>query len=704
MGKKVVIIGGGVAGLSAAHELVERGFDVEVYERRNRLGGKSASVNRLPGAERTDDEDPGKKGLPAEHGFRFFPGWYRHLPETLKHIPYKDGTVYDNLVSADRNLFTSYYRDPIQALLRFPRSFTEFKTVAAFPLEITRLGLTPSDLAFFFGKLLEYASASEERRASYYDTISWWDFMEAEAPTHSDQFRAYLVDAVTRSTVAAKPKQASADTIARVALRSLLDTFQPDTMIDRVLNGPSSEVWIEPWVSFLKRKGVKFFCNVELDSLEFEAKSLKSVRFVRSDYAQRNMRSKAAKADRALRASQAAAGPSWAKASSAEDIAAQKAQQAAAVKSHLDSWRERAKSIEHSRSLNSHAPVTADYFVFAIPVEQMAYYVHRSPTLQRLDPKLRNLIPLSDHVDWMAGIQYYLTEDVKITPGHLACIDSEWRLTAISQNQFWPNVDMKERGDGHVKTVLSVDISAWDVKGQLFRREAFACSAEEIAEEVWQQLKRSLNRPNRNEILLDSMLLGAQPIEAGKHSFPKASFSLDDDLVDRFDRKKEAFYKKFESVHFSAEAIRARQREQNDDTTLEASFAFGERTKVLAEPLLINRVGGMRLRPSSATQVDNLFLAGDYLRTHTNLASMEAANESARAAVNEILERSGSDEPACRIYPFRVPAEGLRLIEGFFRASDSSLAAVPVRMAAQAATVAADFAKNSIGKFFSRSK
>ena len=29
---KVVIIGGGVAGLSAAHELINRGFQVEVYE------------------------------------------------------------------------------------------------------------------------------------------------------------------------------------------------------------------------------------------------------------------------------------------------------------------------------------------------------------------------------------------------------------------------------------------------------------------------------------------------------------------------------------------------------------------------------------------------------------------------------------------------------------------------------------------------
>ena len=40
---KVVIIGGGVGGMSAAHELVTRGFDVEVYELHPIPGGKARS-------------------------------------------------------------------------------------------------------------------------------------------------------------------------------------------------------------------------------------------------------------------------------------------------------------------------------------------------------------------------------------------------------------------------------------------------------------------------------------------------------------------------------------------------------------------------------------------------------------------------------------------------------------------------------------
>ncbi len=43
---KVIILGGGVAGMSAAHELAERGFQVEVYEHKHKyVGGKARSVN-----------------------------------------------------------------------------------------------------------------------------------------------------------------------------------------------------------------------------------------------------------------------------------------------------------------------------------------------------------------------------------------------------------------------------------------------------------------------------------------------------------------------------------------------------------------------------------------------------------------------------------------------------------------------------------
>src|SRR5206468_8633909 len=72
-----------------------------------------------------------------------------------------------------------------------------------------------------------------------------------------------------------------------------------------------------------------------------------------------------------------------------------------------------------------------------------------------------------------------------------------------------------------------------------------------------------------------------------------------------------------------------------------------------AEPLLINTIRSLECRPNAKTQVRNLFLASDYVRTHTDLATMEAANEAARRAANEILVASRSTAALCAVWPLR---------------------------------------------------
>src|SRR3954470_12320405 len=95
----VAVLGGGVAGLSAAHELAERGFAVTVYEQRDAPGGKARSIPYAGSGS------GGRADLPGEHGFRFFPGFYRHVPDTMRRIPAPGGgTVLDGLVGATRVL------------------------------------------------------------------------------------------------------------------------------------------------------------------------------------------------------------------------------------------------------------------------------------------------------------------------------------------------------------------------------------------------------------------------------------------------------------------------------------------------------------------------------------------------------------------------------------------------------------------------
>jgi uncharacterized protein with NAD-binding domain and iron-sulfur cluster len=215
------------------------------------------------------------------------------------------------------------------------------------------------------------------------------------------------------------------------------------------------------------------------------------------------------------------------------------------------------------------------------------------------DPKLAEMRDL--HVDWMNGIQYYLRRRVPVTKGHVAYMDAQWALTSISQAQFWAERDFPARyGDGSVHDCLSVDISDWDTPGVVFGKPAKICSKNEIAIETWAQLKLHLN--DREEILRDEDI---------------HSWFLDPAI--QFDRR--------------------RRRNTND------------------EPLLVNTVGSWDKRPTARTRISNLFLAGDYVQTNIDLATMEGANESARAAIRGLLDAAGSKAEPPAMYSLYRPPE-----------------------------------------------
>ena len=61
------------------------------------------------------------------------------------------------------------------------------------------------------------------------------------------------------------------------------------------------------------------------------------------------------------------------------------------------------------------------------------------------------------------------------------------------------------------------------------------------------------------------------------------------------------------------------------------------------------------------TRIPNLFLASDYVRTFTDLATMEAANEAARRAVNGILRAARSNAEPSMIWNLHEPEPFLPL-------------------------------------------
>src|SRR5687768_1922705 len=167
MKKTIIILGGGVAGMSAAHELAERGFNVKVFEKQPYyVGGKARSVD-VPDTKTKDT-----KALPGEHGFRFFPGFYRHITDTMKRIPFKGNKqgVFSNLVPTQRVMMARFGKPPLVNIVNFPKSLTDLR-IAIHAITDSGTGLTKKDADFFAEKLWELMTSSFQRRNSDYERI-----------------------------------------------------------------------------------------------------------------------------------------------------------------------------------------------------------------------------------------------------------------------------------------------------------------------------------------------------------------------------------------------------------------------------------------------------------------------------------------------------------------------------------------------------
>ncbi len=560
--KKVIIAGGGVAGMSAAHELIERGFEVHIFEQQPiYVGGKARSTD-VPHTATGD-----RKPLPGEHGFRFFPGFYRHVTNTMKRIPFKGNKngVYDNLVATHRVVMGREGMNDIISLVNFPKSLADLKVIAK-AMKVSHSGLTENDISDFMDKLWQLMTSCYERRLQDYERVAWWEYTEAD--NHSEAYNEFFVGGITRTLVAAKPKLVSTRTGGDILLQLIFQMANPFTHTDRVLNGPTNEAWLYPWRDFLLQKGVHYHHQHNVMKVNCQPGSSKQQSAITGI--------------------------------TVEDASGQVQE------------------------------VTGDYYIMAVPVEVMAPLLNDD--ILTADQQLLGIKKLAKDVQWMTGMQYYLKEDIRIARGHMMVIDSPWAVTAISQPQFWDKIKMESYGNGLVKGIISVDISDWDQTGYN-GKAAKDCTKQEIMEEVWCQL--SLGLRDNDKPLLHADLVVACNLDRDINYSPTTP---EDEKMDVSKLKN-----CLPEIVSGFKSLLVPGLKKEDFKTVDK------------EPLLVNNTRTWDLRPESYCNIQNLFFASDYVRTHTDLATMEGANEAARRAVNVILERSGSSAPKCKIWTLHEP-------------------------------------------------
>jgi uncharacterized protein with NAD-binding domain and iron-sulfur cluster len=431
------------------------------------------------------------------------------------------GDVFGNLSVATRILLARAGRSEIVWVARHPENVDDLRV---FLIELfTPLGVPNDEIKFFVSRMLMVATSCGERRLGEYEALRWWDFIEA--PRMSPAYQAYLGQGLTRSLVAMRAEESSVRTIGVILLQLLFGLIGPEQVFDRLLNGPTNEVWIAPWTAYLEKRGVRFHREVRVTGFELQAGRVRCA---------------------------------------------------------------------HAQQSGQPLEVEADWFIAAVPVEVMASLI--DDDLKRAAPSIARLDRLRTR--WMNGIQFFLRLDVPLAHGHAIYLDSPWALTSISQRQFWTSTDLSRYGDGTVGGILSVDISEWEAPGVVFGKPAMECTAEEIKDEVWAQLKQHLN-DGPQALIEDANLL--------------------------------AWF-------------------------LDPSIEFPNPTTVTnLEPLLVNTAGSLRDRPEAQIEVPNLFLASDYVRTYTDIACMEAANEAARRAVNCLLVAAESGHAPAALWPLGEP-------------------------------------------------
>ena len=744
--RRVVIFGGGIAGLTAAHELSERGFEVSVIEKQPamcatreqnvQVGGIARTqwdgVTSFPDKAENAEERrkftraaPGSK-VPGEHGYRFFPSFYRHIFDTMKRTPIPNKgtdpltpphmTAFDQLqgtyeqVFARKNSYVKLSRARPRTLEGFRKEYMQL---------IDGLGFEQRDVARFLFKIIRYLMACPERRAAEYEDISMLEFFGGEDFYHEEFIG--VVKAAPQALVAMDAEFCDARTQLNVYLQLLMDQVLGGEYTDSTLRGPTSDAWLVYWREYLEEVGVKFEQGNVLSIAGFEDSSLEVIvewpkttpdtnghlnqkssdmgaddtghhnghnmlipsvgqalenadyvimaldpveaervtaRWTSngvpadlkhySSYVTRNIPAPSYQYELIMRCGTEAVDTRVAHdmlvwlLSTIHAVSVNGADGMQAMRTTLSSMLELTGEVREScekaedlrvnfwmaqrlspRLLREIESYIAEWL--AGSEFQSPKFVSDSPDLveeskvvnsPRIPGDLYGAEP-SDRFQTFTGIQYYFEQDFRLVRGHVYFPETDWGLSVISQRQFWAE-SARDINGVKLRGILSVDIG--DTRGvSSYTVKSFlnSSSKEEVALEVWRQIEDSLKSVRGDGAFIKNLPLPTPQF-----------FHVDENL-------------------------------EFDGATLKRNLT----------PFLVNNAGDWERRPKcmpwvpgtvsqtsnncDATDVwqaahggyrvhnDKVVFCGHYMRTFTRMTTMEAANESARHAVNAILDHIG---------------------------------------------------------------
>jgi len=614
--------------------------------------------------------------LPGEHGYRFFPSFYRHLFDTMKRTPLYDEqgethrAAIENLTATSSQVFAGALTSA-GLTRRRPRS------LEALRVELTKLfgelQFDVSDVAKFQGKLFRFMTTGAARREAEYESISWWQFLTTGGVRYSENFETFLKSA-PQALVAMDAETCDAHTQGNIVVQLLLDQLLQAEYTDSTLNGPTSDAWLDLWREHLERQGVTFVPGRlrHFDAAEQRPELLGATLTVvpvvdldlpgtdkDEDSERGSWRAKIEGSDYFVLATDVSTAEAVTKPLTdpallqvlpglphrVGGVPVQLKEYVTYVLSTTDMRIKTGDSGDWDRLLRERLAVAgfpAEYWGHIRNRDELPSWINYAEEQDlrtgRKRPGFADRfvygLTKHDRFQTFSGVQFYFAHDLEQARGHVYYFDTEWGLSSISPLQFWQRKTYFRRHG--LLGLLSVDIGNFRRRSSFLGKAAHECTKEEIAQETWRQLSESLRRTRRAKAEdtqrlplprpvyyhVDNFLFPSQPTQAGSLCTTATPF-----LVNNV----------------------------GDWTNRPGSDPWDPETEGIPADLMDEPNVWQADHGGYQVHYHKLVFAGTYMRTFTRMTTMEAANESARHAVNAILDhlaevRSVAQKQAAEMY------------------------------------------------------
>jgi len=319
MMKTVSIFGGGISGLTVAHELIEKGFKVNVYEKDELLGGMAKSKRN-------------SKNIPIEHSWRGYGPFYHNVFDILKRIPidencqkekyeektytideikkhnnseslwtYYKGKVYDitdfikkhpggniimksggnNVEDIWKNFNVSWHMNNNSVIKKLDKYYigdlkenyddhsTVFDNLSKEYLNFEYLDnerlsdeikISYRDSIFIFYLYIKFITSTDQRQKQFYE-----DYMIK----YKDSVNKNSYDYISYG-ISGPGYGFDVNTISLGHMLSFIERQNNEKIkLWKAMCKPTNESWFDPWRKYLENKGVVFHMNSELQSITY---------------------------------------------------------------------------------------------------------------------------------------------------------------------------------------------------------------------------------------------------------------------------------------------------------------------------------------------------------------------------------------------------------------------------------------------------